>query len=411
MTCLLFKRSASLLVPFLLLNMFLASVLPTGQAFAKSSSEKTKPSPPSPQATSAPTSIPACPPAEVGYARCFALRKTGTPANPSNLNSLPFGYHPADLQSAYKLPSKSKGKGQLVAIVDAFDDPNAESDLAVYRAQFGLPPCTSANGCFRKVNQTGGNTYPTPNFGWAEEISLDLDMASAICPKCHILLVEADDNSLTNLGTAVNEAVTLGANEVSNSYGGSEFAGEQTTCAAYFDHPGVAITASAGDSGYGTAQPAVCNTVTAVGGTSLSLVGKKWYETVWNGTGSGCSAYIEKPTWQHDTGCANRTDNDVSAVADPATGVSVYDTYFLPGWVEFGGTSVSAPIIAAVYALAGNAARVTYGSFPYLDKHRKHLRDVTVGSDGTCSPAYLCTGEKGYDGPTGLGTPQGTGAF
>jgi subtilase family serine protease len=392
-------------------GILLIGVMVPATAFAVSSSVMR-----SHAATSKATSrvVPECPTANPGYDRCFALRLVKTSASTPNLNSLPFGYHPADLQSAYKLPSMSRSKGQLVAIVDAFDDPNAESDLAVYRAQFGLPSCTSANGCFKKVNQTGGTTYPTPNTGWATEISLDLDMVSAICPNCHILLVEANDNSFTNLGTAVNEAVTLGANEVSNSYGGSESANEQTLCSAYYNHPAVAVTVSAGDSGYAAEEPAACNTVTAVGGTSLSLVDTTWYETVWKGTGSGCSAYIAKPAWQQDTGCSKRTNNDVSAVADPGTGLSIYDTYnnsSNSAWLIEGGTSASAPIIAAVYALAGNAATVNYGSYPYLDEHRTHLRDVTVGSNGTCSPAYLCTAETGYDGPTGLGTPQGTGAF
>jgi subtilase family serine protease len=400
------KRSISLLVPFLLLSILFAGLLPAGHAFARWSSVK-----PNYSSYLPVTGVPECPPVvDPRYSRCFALRAVGTSVRTPNFNSLPSGYHPNDLQSAYRLPYMGAGRRQLAAIVDAFDDPNAESDLAVYRAQFGLPSCTSANGCFRKVNQTGGIIYPPPDTGWAAEISLDLDMVSAICPYCRILLVEANSNLNTDLGTAVNEAVALGANVISNSYGGPEFASEQTTiCAAYYNHPGVAITVSTGDSGYGTARPAVCNTVTAVGGTSLSSVGRKWYETVWNGAGSGCSSYIAKPAWQHDAGCPNRAISDVSAVADPATGVSVYDTYNHPGWSVYGGTSASAPIIAAVYALAGNAARVNYGSYPY--EHRYYLRDVTVGSNGTCSPAYLCTGERGYDGPTGLGTPQGIYAF
>ena len=236
-------------------------------------------------------------------------------------------------------------------------------------------------------------------------------MVSAICPNCHILLVEATSPSDANLGTAVNTAVRLGANAVSNSYGGSESSSE-SSYASYYNHPGVAITASAGDSGYGVEVPAAYSTVTAVGGTSLTYNNGVRTESTWNGTGSGCSAYIAKPGWQHDSGCSHRTVADVSAVADPNTGVSVYDSYSYQGqsgWLVFGGTSVSSPIIASVYALAGNEGSITYGSYPY--SHTASLNDVTSGSNGTCSPAYLCTAKSGYDGPTGLGTPNGIGAF
>jgi subtilase family serine protease len=326
-------------------------------------------------------------------------------------NSTPQGLNPADLQSAYKLPSSTAGSGQTVAIVDAYGDPNAESDLAVYRSQFGLSACTTANGCFRKVDQNGGTNYPRGNTGWAEETSLDLDMVSAICPNCHILLVEAKTNSLANLGASVNTAANLGANAISNSYGGSEYSSETSDEVTYYKHPGIAVTASSGDSGFGVQFPAASQYVTAVGGTSLtkSSTSRGWTETAWSGAGSGCSAYVTKPSWQTDTGCSRRTEADVSADADPNTGVSVYDTYHTSGWLVFGGTSVASPIIASVYALAGNAGSITYGSFPY--SHTSNLFDVTSGSNGSCSPSYLCTAGTGYDGPTGLGTPNGTGAF
>jgi subtilase family serine protease len=238
-------------------------------------------------------------------------------------------------------------------------------------------------------------------------------MASALCQHCNVLLVEADTNSLTNLGSSVNEAVALGSAVVSNSYGGNEASGEVTEENDFYNHPGVAITASSGDNGFGVEFPAASQFVTAVGGTSLVHASntRGWSETVWNGAGSGCSAFITKPAWQHDTGCGRRTVADVSADADPNTGVAVFDsTAFqgLSGWLEFGGTSVASPIIASVYALAGNASTVTYGSFPY--SHAASLNDVTSGSNGTCG-SYLCTGTTGYDGPTGLGTPNGTGAF
>ena len=345
-----------------------------------------------------------CGAASSAHARCLAIRVDSTVLTPNT----PGGYSPSDLQSAYKLPTA--GGGQTVAIVDAFNDPKAESDLGVYRSTFGLSPCTTANGCFRKVNQSGGTTYPPSDIGWSQEISLDLDMVSAICPQCHILLVEANDNSFTNLGKAVNEAVKLQANEVSNSYGGSEFSSE-AGFASFYNHPGHVITASSGDSGYGSQIPAAFNTVTSVGGTTLNRASnaRGWSEKVWSGTGSGCSGFIPKPGWQSDTGCNHRALNDVSADANPSTGVAVYDTFHESGWLVFGGTSVSSPIIASVYALAGNAGSVTYGSYPY--SHRTGLFDVISGSNGSCGGSYLCTAKVGYDGPTGLGTPKGTSAF
>jgi len=355
-----------------------------------------------------------CGPATPGTARCHAkLVVYGTAVQP--FASTPSGYIPSDLQAAYKLPSSTAGGGQTVAIVDAYDDPNAEADLGVYRGQFGLAACTTANGCFKKVNQSGvQGSYPRANGGWAEEISLDLDMVSAICPNCHILLVEASSASFTNLGTAVNTAARLGANAISNSYGGSESSSDPTYDTAYFKHSGVAITVSSGDGGYGVEYPAASQYVTAVGGTTLthSTNTRGWAETAWSGAGSGCSKYDAKPSWQTDAGCAKRTVADVSAVADPNTGVSVYDSYSyrgLSGWLVFGGTSVSSPIIASVYALAGNASSVTYGSFPY--GHTSSLFDVTLGSNGSCGGSYLCTAGTGYDGPTGLGTPNTTSGF
>jgi subtilase family serine protease len=350
---------------------------------------------------------PVCAQSARGYARCLSL--VAHALYSPRLGGLPSGYSPADLQDAYVLPSGTAGTGQTVAIVDAFDDPNAEANLAVYRSTFGLSPCTTASGCFRKVDQNGGANYPTPDAGWAEEISLDLDMVSAICPNCHILLVEATNNSLANLGTAVNTAVRLGATEVSNSYGGGEFSSETSYENTYYNHPGVPITASSGDSGYGVSFPAASRYVTAVGGTSLSIVDGYWVESAWSGAGSGCSAYEPKPGWQKDSGCSRRTVADVSAVADPYTGVAVYDSYQQSGWLVFGGTSVASPIIASVYALAGNGNAVSYGAYPYY--HADNLFDITSGSNGACSTSYLCAATAGFDGPTGLGTPDGTGAF
>lgn len=355
------------------------------------------------------TSHHVCGAAAVGYVHCNAIQIDSQNGKVTP-NASPSGLSPANLQSAYNLPSSTAGSGQTVAIVDAYDDPNAESDLAVYRSQFGLPACTTANGCFRKVDQNGGTKYPRGNTSWAQEISLDLDMVSAVCPNCHILLVEGSTASFLNLGTGVNTAINLGANTVSNSYGGNESSSE-STYAPYYNHPGHIITASSGDSGYGVQSPAAYNTVVAVGGTSLSQSSNSrgWSETAWNGAGSGCSSYITKPSWQTDAGCSNRTVADVSAVADPNTGVSVYDTYGSSGWLVFGGTSVASPIIASVYALAGNASSVNAAQSLY--SNTGSLFDVTSGSNGSCGGTYLCTAGAGYDGPTGLGTPNGTGAF
>lgn len=358
----------------------------------------------------------ACAAATPGHAACLALVRTDVQTTSGGVQAAaptPSGLFPADLQSAYKLPSATAGSGQTVAIVDAFNDPNAESDLGVYRSQFGLSPCTTANGCFRKVDQRGGTRFPRTDAGWAAEISLDLDMVSATCPNCKILLVEADSNSFANLGAAENRAATMGANVISNSFGGSD--ASDATNGAPFNHPGIAITASSGDSGFGVSYPASSRFVTAVGGTSLTRASntRGWTETVWNGAGSGCSAFNTQLTGQAgvNTGCARRAVADVSAVANPATGVAVFDTVPLQGqtqWFVFGGTSVAAPIIGGVYGLAGNAAGIN-NNFPYA--HAGSLFDVTSGSNGTCSPTQLCTARAGWDGPTGLGTPNGTGAF
>jgi len=304
-----------------------------------------------------------------------------------------------------------------VAIVDAYANPNAAADLAAYRTAFGL---RSAD--LTQVNQTGGPiTKVRGNVGWGQEEMLDLEMISAICPSCHIIYVGANSASFNDLAAAVDTAASLGAKVISNSYGGSEFSGE-ATIASHYSHTDVAITVSSGDSGYGVQVPAAFNTVTAVGGTTLKLKADntRLSETVWSGAGSGCSAYIGKHSWQHDAACGNRTVADVAAVADPATGVAVYDSYGSTGganWYVFGGTSVAAPIIGAVYALSGNTAGVP-ASLAYAPTAPSgSLYDVTSGSNGRCvrgkntSVAYLCTGVSGYDGPTGNGTPKGTGAF
>jgi subtilase family serine protease len=362
-----------------------------------------------------PRQRPSCERARPRFARCFAEVVTEADgATPDASTSPDGGRWPGGLRQAYKLPTTG-GSGKTVAVVDAYDNPNAESDLGAYRSRFGLPACTTANGCFRKVNQSGAaSPLPSGSIGWGQEIAIDLDMASAVCPNCKLLLVEANSNSLDDLAAAVDRAATMGADAISNSWGSSEFS-DETSFERHFNHSGRAITASSGDDGYGVAYPAASKYVTAVGGTRLTRnanVVRKWTETAWSGAGSGCSAYIAKPSWQTDTGCSRRTVADVAAVADPSTGVSVYDSYGSSGgrnWYVFGGTSVGAPIIAALYVLAGNSASISDGRYPYA--HRSSLFDIKSGSNGSCSPAYLCQSVTGYDGPTGLGTPNGVGAF
>ncbi len=362
----------------------------------------------------------ACGATPAGFAHCHAIQRIDSAAPHAKpgggcASFTGRGYTPSDLRAAYNLPSTTAGSGQTVAIVDAFDDPNAEADMNCYRAAFGIPACTTANGCFMKVNQDGvqGN-YPRADSGWAQEISLDLDMVSAICPNCHILLVEATSNSFANLAAAEDTAARLGANAISNSYGGSEFSSE-TSQDVHYNHPGVAITVSSGDSGFGVEYPAASPYVTAVGGTTLTKSQSGTFsETVWSGAGSGCSAYEPQPSWQSSVSnitsvCSRRAVADVSAVADPNTGVAVYDSFRTnSSWLVFGGTSVSAPIIASVYALAGNAGSVNYGSYPY--SHTGSLHDILSGSNGNCGND-LCNATTGWDGPTGNGTPNGTGGF
>ncbi|GGJ17957.1 putative Ig domain-containing protein [Streptomyces brasiliensis] len=359
-----------------------------------------------------------CTTAEPGSASCFAQRRTDIRQRLSaEVAAAPSGLSPANLHSAYNLPSTG-GSGLTVAVVDAYNDPNAEADLATYRAQYGLSACTKANGCFKQVSQTGSTTSLPPNdTGWAGEEALDIDMVSAVCPNCNIILVEATSPTDANLGTAENEAVALGAKFVSNSWGGSEASNQTTLDTQYFKHPGVAITVSSGDEAYGAEYPATSQYVTAVGGTALTTASNSrgWSESVWKtnsteGTGSGCSAYDPKPAWQTDTGCTKRMEADVSAVADPATGVAVYDTYGGSGWAVYGGTSASAPIVAGVYALAGTPGASDYpAQYPY--SHTGNLYDVTSGNNGSCATSYFCTARTGYDGPTGWGTPNGTAAF
>jgi hypothetical protein len=386
-----------------------------------------------------------CPaPTRPGQMACLALLPHAAHGRARPDYSSPDVYGPADLQGAYNLISAAagRGSGETVAVVDAYNDPDAAADLAVYRSQWGQPACDQATGagCVSVVNEHGAarRLPPVDPFGaWEVEESLDMEMVSAICPNCHILLVEASSDSTTDLGAAEDTAVRLGARFVSDSWGGSGTVADNV----YFDHPGVAITVAAGDYGYGTSYPASTQFVTSVGGTTLlpaPATARGWQESAWSltggvdypaGTGSGCPSDPDagaKPAWQTmddngASGCLNRTDNDVSAVADPNTPVWFYDSYpyfyQAPDWSSVGGTSVASPIIAAVYALAGIPQPGTYpASYLYQAGHAADLYPVTSGADGYCKPAYLCNAADdypgtSYNGPAGWGTPDGTAAF
>ena len=355
-------------------------------------------------------------------ARCFAKVVTDASGNiKEGLNptlsrfAVPAGYGPTDLRSAYNI-TDTGSSSYTIAIVDAFGYPSAEADLAKYRSQYGLPSCTTSNGCFKKVGQNGGAPPSRVDVGWGQETALDLDMASAMCPSCHILLVESTNDYLNNLAAAANYAAAH-ANAVSNSYGGSE--GGTTSYESAYNHSGVAITVSSGDYGYGVQFPASSPHVIAVGGTSLRHTNGVWSETAWNGAGSGCSSVYGILTSSGGfavqdstvTGCPNRAVSDVSAIADPNTGVAVYGptSRTRSGWMVFGGTSVAAPLIAGVYGAtndtSGYMASKLYGAASSA------FRDVTTGNNGSCPTTQWCVARKGWDGPTGLGTPQTGTAF
>jgi Subtilase family len=367
----------------------------------------------------------ACPAVGPTELRCLALyapRNAAAVARAAGFGdvSAPAGWGATDIERAYRLPV-SRNPHQTVAVVEAYDTPALQSYLDTYRREYGLPPCTTANGCFRKVN-AAGRAGPLPangtGSGWDLEATLDADMVSAACPRCHLLVVEAASPAVTALAAAEDTAVRLGAAAVSNSYGGRETGLDMVSARAY-DHPGHAIVVSSGDYGYTAANfPADLATVTAVGGTELSRArnARGWLETVWDedvgASGSGCSAYVAKPRWQRDPHCPGRTVADVAALA---WDIAVYDKHY-GGWVQVAGTSAAAPIVAGVYGLAGNAAKIKPG---YEYAHTRSLFDITEGNNdwwaqaggAACGYDYLCVAKKGYDAPSGLGTPDGTGAF
>ncbi|HUR51394.1 MAG TPA: hypothetical protein VMZ11_04650 [Mycobacteriales bacterium] len=360
--------------------------------------------------------------AKSGVASCHAHVRTlvgkDGKVRPDATTTRTSGYISADLKSAYKLPAGTTTT--TVAVVDAYANPPATtaSDLNTYRTSTGLPALTA--GQLTQVNQNGAaltNGLVPTDVGWGQEQMLDLEMVSAICPSCKILYVGANSASFNDLATAVNTAArTAGVTVISNSYGGPEFSTETSLASAY-DHPGIAITVSSGDSGYGVQAPAAFNTVVAVGGTTLKRATstRGWTETAWSGAGSGCSAIIGQKSWQQgrSSNCTSRRIvSDVSAVADSATGVAVYDSFGSTGganWFVFGGTSVAAPIIGAVYALSGNTAGYP-AQLAYTTSGG--LFDVVSGSNTRrCRAGNLCSAVSGYDGPTGMGTPNGVSAF
>ncbi len=410
----------------------ITSAYATGPATSTASSAGTGVSPALTAAltkSDAPTA--ACPQEPAGDMRCYAILEPqpkadrALTADGATAATAPAGWGAKDIESAYRLPV-SKNPRETVAVVDAYNTPDLAPYLATYRARYGLPPCTTASGCLRIVNQAG-QAKPVKqsavDTGWDLETTADVEMVSAACPRCRILVVEAKGVTTADFAAAENTAARLGAAVISNSYGETENGSDFLNADAY-DHPGHTIVASAGDYGFGEANfPADLTSVTAAGGTELSRADNKrgWTERAWNttfeepgdfpaATSSACSAYVTKPAWQHDTHCAMRTVADVSAVA---WNVAVYEKTY-GGWTEVGGTSLAAPIIAGVYALAGNATTIKPG---YEYAHASHLFNVTAGNDdvttGTgaqCGYDYLCVAKKGYNAPTGLGTPDGTGA-
>jgi hypothetical protein len=405
-----------------------------------------------PQAASAETfalSKVAEPSSECGV--CMAIRVPTVPASSADATGPDLegsgekgGLDPKDLREASELP-ETGGSSQTVAVVDAYNDPYAESDLQEYRKKYKVyfkgteTECTEKNGCFKKIDQAGeteeeakahSKTFPGNSPGWSGEISLDVDMVSAACPECHILLVEASNEELASLSAANEEAVTKKATETSNSWGYVESSGGETSNDKYFDHPGIPTFAAAGDVKYdgcdheygaGICYPAASQYVISVGGVKLTKKGENWKapaEEVWNepsreaGTGSGCSKYEPKPPGQKELSaershCEHRLDNDVSADAAVESAVSVRDSYYTGGWEDFGGTSASSPFVAAVDAHATSATQLLGANAFY--KKPSMLFDVTKGNNDTCTPAedeYFCTAETGYDGPTGEGTPD-----
>ncbi|HVZ12625.1 MAG TPA: Ig-like domain-containing protein [Patescibacteria group bacterium] len=374
----------------------------------------------------------ACDNPKNGEAACHIQVVTDSAGKPLASGTPSGGFGPDQIHNGYNLPCTPGGPvqsvcatpslfgPQVIGIVDAYNAPTIENDLNMYSENYGLPLCTRANGCLSIVNQNGGSSLPPSNSSWALETSLDVEVAHMMCQTCKILLVEANSASITDLGTAVNRAATLGATSISNSYGATEWSSE-SAYDPYYNHPGIAVIASTGDDGYGASYPAANPQVIAVGGTTLSLFQDNNYssENVWSGTGSGCSSYENASSFQTNiqnwslTGCSSKRGiADLSADADPNTGVSVYDSTSYQGsrgWWIVGGTSLASPIVAGTFALSGNTYQ-NPASYLYANYNLANFRDITNGSNGTCK-TIMCHAGNGYDGPTGLGSLNGLSIF
>jgi len=342
-----------------------------------------------------------------GFATCQAIAVAGADGKMLRSKTPPAtGFTPDDIQAAYNLKGLESG-GRTVAIVDAYGYSTLEADLAVYRSTYGLPPCTTKNGCLTILDQYGHHNAPPDAAGWDLEQALDVDAVSATCPDCKILVVQSKTNGGFNMMMAANRAaMTKGVVAISNSYTAAHDRRHQMA----YHHKNIAITASTGDSGFqGGAYPASDPHVVAVGGTWVTRdsSSRGYSESAWSGAGSGCSKVSHQSRWQQklDTGCDTRAMSDVSAAADPNLGGLTI--YYHGGFQQVGGTSESSPIIAAVFALSGNTSGWP-GRLPY--HHPKELYDVTTGSNGACG-APLCDAGKGWDGPTGMGSPNGVAGF
>ncbi len=354
-----------------------------------------------------------------GRYRCFA-KVAGTDRRFRAFADVPSGFGPQDLQSAYNIvPDKVVGSRPTVAIVGAYGYAAIESDLAAYRSFYKLPPCTKANGCLKVVNQEGQLAplppNPPPDDDWTVEAALDMDMVSAACPLCNILIVQADDNG-AGLFFGQRAAVALGATVISNSWGAPETAdtsaAELAFTEQFFANANVATFASAGDDGYndggeGPDYPATSAGVISVGGTRLvrdPALPRGWRETAWTRGGSACSFAVPKPAYQTQSPCKFKATSDIAAVGDPMTGVAVYNAAN-SGWITVGGTSASAPFVAAIFAAAGHGAQ---RSGAFIASQVSKLHDVTIGTNGSCAAEgnLLCNATTGWDGPTGYGTPN-----
>jgi hypothetical protein len=358
-----------------------------------------------------------CPPPRSGHAACdlmiLVTRRGHHTVHPRVVRARtaaaagapePQAGSPAWLQQAYDLESLSAtrgGGGDTIAIVEGGGDSTAEADLGVFRSTFGLGACTTQNGCFRRVDQNGGTSYPPDSMGWSLETSLDLEAASSLCPLCKLVLVQAASSAWTNLLAADNEAHALGAGQISDSWTAVP---SGTLNANLITYSGVDTVVSSGDYGYSTGEgfPSMLPGVTAAGGTTLTAAdgARGFGESAWAHAGSGCSTQWSKPAWQTDTGCTKRASSDISADADPATGLLTYAS--AGGWYVGSGTSLSAPLVAAYYALTGAQSPA------WAYAHAAQLNDVVSGSNAaSCTFAYLCTAGPGYDGPTGVGAISG----